>query len=145
MLNWSHLEVISPPPPLFGGWFLDLNPQSITFSGRHFALGIIQNEYIGLVLFCHGELATYVWKMIRHYKKTILLQWAKTAAKGPFDLSWRVLLRQFYIPVLRCRNSSIAVVTKNATINAPFSGLFGFLRRAENGHHMRLEFMSIYF
>jgi len=87
-----------------------------------------------------------------HTKKTVQLQRAKTAAKaqkttakGPFDLSCRVLLWRFYPPVLQCRNSSIAVVTKNASINAPFGGVFGFLWRAENRRHMRLEFMLIDF
>ena len=67
-------------------------------------------------------------------KKTGLLCWAKTiakaqktAAKGPFGLLRRVLLRWFHLPAMHCRNSSIAAVTKNATINSPFSGVLGFL------------------
>ena len=87
-----------------------------------------------------------------HTKKTVLLQRAKTAAKaqkttakGPFDLSCRVLLWRFYPPMLRCRNRAIAAVTKNTSINAPFGGIFGFLWRVENRRHMRLEFVSIDF
>ena len=64
----------------------------------------------------------------------------KTTTKGPFGQ-----LQRFYPPALRCRNSSIAAITKNVTINAPFSGIFGFLQRVENRHHMRLEFVSIDF
>ena len=78
-------------------------------------------------------------------KKTRLLPRAKTAAKGSFGLLQRRLLQRFYPPALRCHNSSIAAVTKNTTINAHFSGVFGFLRRAENYRHMRLEFVSINF
>ena len=69
---------------------------------------------------------------LAHYKKIVLLRWAKTAtkaqktaAKGPFDLLW-----QFYPPALRCHNSSIATVTKNVAIDQPFSGSFGLLQRA---------------
>ena len=79
-----------------------------------------------------------------HYKKTVLLRRAKTAAKaqntaakGSFDLSWRVLLRRFYPPVLRCHYTSITAITKNTAINAPFSGVFSFLWQAENRRHMR--------
>jgi len=71
------------------------------------------------------------------------LQWAKTAAKAqkivvkcPFGLLRWGLLRRFHLPALHCRNSSIAMVTKNAAINAPFNGIFGFLWRAENRYHM---------
>ena len=60
----------------------------------------------------------------------------KIAAKGPFGL-----LRQFLLLALHCCSSSTAVVTKNAAINTPFSGVFGFLRRAENRRHMLLEFV----
>ena len=87
-----------------------------------------------------------------HYKKTRLLRRAKTAAKaqkidtkGPFGLLQRGLLWQFYPLALWCRNSSIAAVTKNATINAPFSGVFGFLWRAKNYRHISLEFVLIDF
>ena len=55
MLNWSHLEEISPPSPSFWRLISRLEPAI-----QHSALGIIQNEYIGLVLFCHGELVSYV-------------------------------------------------------------------------------------
>ena len=54
----------------------------------------------------------------------------KPAAKGTFDLWWRVLLRQFFLPSLRCHYKSIVAVTKNATVDTPFSGSFGLLRRA---------------
>ena len=50
----------------------------------------------------------------------------KTAAKGPFGLLWWGLLRRFHLLALHCRNSSIMVVTKNTTINAPFSSVFWF-------------------
>ena len=85
-------------------------------------------------------------------KKTGLLRRLKTAAqaqkttaKGPFSLLQRRQLRRFYLLALRRRNSSIAAVTKNATINASFSGVFGFLRWTENHCHMRSKFMSIDF
>ena len=64
----------------------------------------------------------------------------KIAAKGPFGL-----LQQFYLPALRCHNSSIAAVTKNAAIDLSFSGAFGLLRRAKNRHHMRLPFSQVAF
>ena len=60
MLNRSHLEVISaatPTPPAPPFWRLISRLEPVI---QHFALGIIQNEYIGLVLFCHGELVSYV-------------------------------------------------------------------------------------
>ena len=82
-----------------------------------------------------------------HYKKNGLLQRAKTtakaqktAAKGPFGL-----LRQFYPPALRCRNSSITTVTKNAAINLPFNSAFCLLQQAKNRHHMRLPFGQVAF
>ena len=90
------------------------------------------------------------WRI--HYKKTSLLRRAKTAAKaqktaakGPFGLLWRGLLRRFYLPALRCRNNSIAAVTKTAAIDLPFSGAFGLLRRAKNRRHMRLPFSQVAF
>lgn len=48
-------------------------------------------------------------------------------------------------PAMHCHNSSIAAVIKNATINTPFSGICGLLRRAENRRHMLSEFVSIDF
>ena len=87
-----------------------------------------------------------------HYKKTSLLRRAKTAAKaqktaakGPFGLLRRGLLRRFYLPALRCRNNSIAAVTKTAAIDLPFSGAFGLLWRAKNRRHMRLPFSQVAF
>ena len=53
----------------------------------------------------------------------------KTIAKGPFGL-------------LLCHYRSIAVITKSATIDRPFSGALGLLRRTENRCHMRLPFGS---
>ena len=57
MHNRSHLVVFSAatPPPPFWRLISRLEPAI-----QHSALGIIQNEYIGLVLFCHGELVSYV-------------------------------------------------------------------------------------
>ena len=69
----------------------------------------------------------------------------KTAAKGLFGLLWQGLLRRFHPLALHYRNSSIMVVTKNTTINAPFSSVFGFLYRAKNHRHMLLKFVSIDF
>ena len=77
-----------------------------------------------------------------HYKKTVLLRWAKTATKGPFDLQWRVLLWRFFLSLLRCCYRSIATGSKSATIDLPFRDAFGLLRRAKNCHHMRLPFES---
>ena len=81
-----------------------------------------------------GELA----KM--HYKKTVLLQRAKTAAKaqktvakGTFNLQRRVLLRRFFPSLLR---------SKSTIIDLPFSGAFGLLRRGKNRRHMRLPLGS---
>ena len=82
-----------------------------------------------------------------HYKKNGILQRAKTtakaqktAAKGSFSL-----LRRFYPPALRCRNSSITAVTKNAAINLPFNSAFCLLQQAKNRHHMRLPFGQVAF
>ena len=69
----------------------------------------------------------------------------KNAAKVSFGLLWLGLLRQFHPPTLHCHNSSIAAVIENATINAPFSGVSGFLRRVENRRHMLSKFVSIDF
>ena len=80
-----------------------------------------------------------------HYKKNILLQRAKTTAKGTFDLQRWVLLRWFFLPLLQCHYKSSAMVTKNAAVYTPFSGSFGFLWQAKNHHHMRLEFVLIDF
>ena len=85
-----------------------------------------------------------------HYKKNGLLWQAKNAAKTQksvakctFDLQRWVLLWWFFPPLLRCCYRSIAAVTKNASINLPFSEGFGLVRRADNYRHIRLEFESI--
>ena len=78
-------------------------------------------------------------------KKYGLLWQAKTAAKGPFGLLWWGLVQRFHLPTLHNRNSSIMAVTKNAVINAPFSGIFGFLQWVENHCHMLSEFVSLDF
>ena len=99
--------------------------------------------------YAYNTFKFHSFQLVKRYttKKTSLLWRAKTAAKaqktaakGPFGL-----LRRFYLPALRCRNNSIAAVTKTAAIDLPFSGTFGLLRRAKNRRHMRLPFSQVAF
>ena len=69
------------------------------------------------------------WMASHHYKKNGLLRRSKTAAKaqksaakGPFTLQRRVLLRRAIPSVLQCRYRQIAAVAKSAAIDVPFSG-----------------------
>ena len=64
------------------------------------------------------------------------------AAKGPLDLQLRVLLRWFFLSLLRCQYRSIAVGIKSTAIDLPFSRTFGLFWRAKNCSHIRLPFES---
>ena len=92
------------------------------------------------------KILTSTYSLNTHYKKKLYYCDGPKQQQKPKKLSLKVkwtfsdggYCGSSTPPLLWCHYRSIAMVTKSATIDRPFSSAFGLLRQAENRHHMRL-------